>query len=99
MTLYRAEVINLGNDEDYMNCDIDLRFRQFQVIRETEYFYVIQAGNKERRIGKKSKSCFATPDKEKAVSDAYSRNCRHRGILVAKLDYARKVGKFLKEQL
>ena len=99
MTLYRAEVINLGNDEDYMNCDIDLRFRQFQVIRETDNFYVIQVGNKERRIGKKSKLCFATPDKKKAVSDAYSRNCRHRGILVAKLDYARKVGKFLKEQL
>lgn len=99
MKLYRATVLNLCDDEDYLKSTIYLDYSQFYVIRETEHFYVIKLNGKEKRIGKKSKSQFASESKEIALNNAYHRNNRYRSILNSKLQYAKRVNNFLKDQL
>ena len=96
MTLYRAEVINYGADGLH---EFEIYFRQYEVIRETEDYYVIPYCNKERRVKKNAKKCYAATTKEKAVTDAFNRNLRGRSILKARLEYYREVGEFLKDKL
>ena len=96
MTLYRAEVINYGADGLH---EFEIYFRQYEVIRETEEYYVIPYYSKERRLKKNAKKCYAATTREKAVSDAYNRNLRERAILKARLEYSREVGDFLKDKL
>ena len=93
MNLYRAEVINYGQDGLH---EFEIYFRQFEVIRETEHYYVILHYNKERRVKKNAKKYFANVSKEKAVTDAYNRNLRERAILKARVEYSKEVGEFLK---
>lgn len=93
MTLYRAIVINYGQDGLH---EFEIYFRQFEVIRETEEYYVILRYNKERRVKKNAKKCYAATTREKAVTDAYNRNLRERSILKARLEYSREVGEYLK---
>jgi hypothetical protein len=99
MTLYRASVINLCDNEDYLISQIELHLETFNVIRETQCFFIIKVKGKERKIGKKSIRAFAATSKEKALMDAWHRNSTYKGILRAKLHYADRVGKFLKEQI
>ena len=83
MTLYRAIVKNLGDDEDLLLCNLYLDIEQYNIIRESEFFYIIRVKGKERRVGKNSKSQFAATTQEKALSDAYLRNRRYKSILNA----------------
>jgi len=99
MVLYRATVVNLQNDEDYLKSDIYIHYQDFNVIRETPAFYIIKVNGKERKVGKKSKAPFAATSKEKALMDAFYRNRRHRSILNARIEYAKKVRDFLKENI
>lgn len=93
MTLYRASVDNYGQDGLH---EFEIFFQSFDVIRETDKFYVILHRNKERRVRKKAKAAFAATSKEKAITDAYRRNLIHRRILKARLDYSIQVGEYLK---
>jgi hypothetical protein len=94
MILYRAKVINYS--ESFESPELQLSFKEYDVIRETEHFYVILVGNKERRVHKKSKSCYAATNKLKAVNDAYLRSCREKSILKARLKYSEILIQFLK---
>lgn len=96
MTLYRASVDNYGQDGLH---EFEISFQSFDVIRETDKFYVILHRNKERRVRKNAKAAFAATSKEKAVRDAYRRNIRHMQILNARLEYSREVSGFLKNHL
>jgi hypothetical protein len=99
MLLYRATVMNLCDDEDYMKSTIYLDYTQFKVIKETFHFYIIKVNGKNKRIGINSKNQFATPTKEKALMDAWHRNRRYRSILNSKLEYAKRINNFIKEQI
>lgn len=99
MKLYRAVVENLHDDENYMNCTIYLNYEEYSIFRMTECFWIIKANGKFKRIGKNSKNQFASDTKEKALMDAWHRNRRYRSILNAKLEHAKRVNNFLKEQI
>ena len=99
MKLYRAIVENMMDDEDYLKSEIYLTYKEFEVIRQTECFFVIKINGKEKKIGKFSKNMFATFTKQKALKDAMFRNYRHISILNSRLIYAKKVKEFIKEQL
>ena len=97
MKLYRA-IVNNTHDH-YDDPGFALYYQEHEVIRETPAFYIIKINGKEKRIGKKSKSQFAAPTKEKALMDAFYRNLRHRSILNSRMEYAKKVRDFIKEQI
>jgi hypothetical protein len=99
MKLYRAVVTNLCDDEDYLESTIVLDYKEFDVIKETLHYYVINFNSKEKRIGINSKSKFANITKEKALIDAAHRNRRYRAILNAKILYAKKVLNFINDKL
>ena len=99
MVLYRATVVNLQNDEDYLKSDIYIHYQEFEVIKETLHFYIIKVNGKNKRIGINSKRQFAAATKEKALMDAFYRIVRHKSILNARIEYAKKVRDFLKEQI
>jgi hypothetical protein len=99
MVLYRAIVENHGDDEDFLKSTLYIWYQEFEVIRETLHFYIIKVNGKERKVGKKSKSQFASSSKEKALMDAFYRNKRHRSILNARLAYAKKVRDFLTQKI
>lgn len=94
MILYRATVINYGQDGLH---EFEIYFRQYEVVRETEEYYVILAYNKERRVKKNAKKCYAATTREKAVTDAYNRNLREISVLKARLQYSGEVREFLKD--
>ena len=98
MVLYRAKVINLGNDEDYLKSEIFLEYEEYSIIRMTKFFWIIKVNGKERRVGKYSKAQFASSSKEIALNKAYHRNLRHMSILNMRLKYSKKVNEFLKEE-
>jgi hypothetical protein len=94
MKLYRAKVNNYS--ETFERPELELYFRDYDIIRETEHFYIILVGKKERRVMKNAKSCYAAISKEKAVKDAYSRSLSEQSILKARLNYSKIIGEFLK---
>lgn len=97
MTLYRAIVNNAH--EYYDDPSLHIYYNEYEVIRETPAFYIIKLNNKDRKVGKNSKAPFAASTKEKALMDAWHRNRHHRSILNVRLEYAKKVRDFLKEQI
>ena len=99
MVLYRAIVENHGDHEDFLRTTLYVQYQEFKVIRETLHFYIIQVNGKDKRIGINSKAQFAASSKEKALMDAFHRNRRHRSILNARIEYAKKVRDFLKENI
>jgi len=99
MKLYRAIIENMFDQEDLLSSRINLIYDEFEVIRETTNFYIIKVNGKERKVGKESKAQFAAATKEKSLIDAWHRNRIYRSILKAKVEYAKKVNNFIKEQL
>ena len=97
MKLYRAIVEK--NHISEIIYELSLDYKQFEVIRETHYFYIIKVNGKEKRIGKKSKAQFAATTKEKALMDAWHRNRFYRSILSAKTKHANMVKDFIKKQI
>ena len=99
MLLYRSVVIDNYDFDFWESTDFKIHYSEHLVIRETLEFYVVKINGKERRIGKYSRRQFATTTKEKALMDAWHRNATHKGILRARLEYAERVGNFLKDQI
>lgn len=99
MKLYRAIVENLCNDEDYLKSEIYLTYKEFEVIRQTECFFVIKINGKEKKIGKLSRNQFATFTKQKALKDAWYRNRMYRSILDTKIKHAERVRDFIKNKI
>ena len=97
MKLYRATVENIC--EHFDDPSFYILYKEFEVIRETPAFYIIKVNGKERKVGKKSKAQFAAATKEKSLIDAWHINRRYGSILNAKVEYAKKVNRFIKEQL
>ena len=99
MRIYRATVNNIGNDEDYLKSDIEVIYHEYDVIKETKMFYIINIKGKNKRVGKFSKSAFDRKKKEDALIDCYYRNIRHKYLLNIRMQYSVKVREFLKNQI
>ena len=93
MKLYRAQIVNYGDPYGYL--DLSIHIIEYDVIRQTDYFYIIKVNNKEKRVGKNSIKSYAAPTKEKSLNDLILRNYMQIAILKSKLIYAEKVKEFL----
>ena len=96
MTLYRAEILNFG-DENTNN--FELGFRTFENVRETEKSYIVKINGKSKVITKGAKKMFANTTKELALNDLYHRTLRSITICNSLMIYQQYKLRFLNDKM